>query len=72
MVQVEAEVVDQLQLLVYTILQWEHMVDDDHENTLCQVTGKCKPYQHCQISEIPIAVMKMLLWKYMITVKDSK
>ena len=24
------------------------MVDDDHDSTLCQVIGKCKPYSHYQ------------------------
>ena len=35
------------------------MVDDDHDNTLFQVTGKCRPYPHFETSVIAVAVMRL-------------
>jgi len=43
------------------------MVDDNHENTLCHVTGsyRHKPYQHPEMSAISTGVRKLLPQKYM-------
>jgi len=47
------------------------MVDDDCENTPCQVIDTYKPYLHFEISLTSIAVLKLLPQKYMIAVKET-
>jgi len=36
------------------------MVDDDHDSTLCQVIGKCKPYPDYPMWVISITVYKVV------------